>query len=296
MSKIIFVGDCHLKGSTPISRKDNYPETILNKLLFIKEYAQSIACKHIFFLGDIFDNVSTTFPYFSHCLSLFKSFKDDGIDLYTIAGNHDLKYDALETITITPLGVLIKSGVFTLLGNTEIEGVKITGFSYTETPTPNVNAEGYSIALLHRFYESGFGEEPITEEQVVSLGYNTYIFGHDHRPYQTKVISDTIKVIRPGSLARNSSDQYNRIRKPRILVFDTDTLSFYYEEVRSEAGQEVFFENVEEERPISMSDLVTYLQSAYHSSGMSIREYLDSITIPEASKSLIIGYLDILGA
>ena len=109
---------------------------------------------------------------------------------------------------------------------------------------PNVNAEGYSIALLHRFYESGFGEEPITEEQVVSLGYNTYIFGHDHRPYQTKVISDTIKVIRPGSLARNSSDQYNRIRKPRILVFDTETLSFYYEEVRSEAGQDVFFENV----------------------------------------------------
>ena len=299
MSKIIFVGDTHLKGSTPISRKDNYSETILNKIQFIRDYANSIDCTTVIFLGDIFDTVNTSLQYFSHCLTLFKQIMDSGIELYTIVGNHDLRYDSMETLPITPLGILIKSEAIRLLDSLTVDDVFIKGIHYPESPQPNTQTELYSILLLHRFYESGFNEIPVTKEEVLELNYDTYIFGHDHRPYQTIDIetpTNTIKIIRPGSLARNTSDQFNRLRKPRILVMDTDTKDFYYEEVPSESGLEVFFEKQAEEQLVSMKELVDYLKSSYHSSDSSIRDYVINTAIPDDVKSLINTYLDLLGA
>ena len=297
MSKIIFVGDVHLKGSNPISRKDNYAEVILNKIKFIREYATSIDCSSIIFLGDIFDTVNTSLQYFSRCLSIFKEFAVHGIDLYTIVGNHDLRYDSMDTLSVTPLGILIESGAIKLLDSLTIDDVYIQGCHFPDTPKNNNNVDLYSILLLHRFYESGFNEEPITKDNMISLGYDTYILGHDHRPYTTIRIEDVkdIHVIRPGSLARNSSDSYNKIRKPRILVMDTETKEFHYVEVPSESSKEIFFEK-EEESTLSMAELVEYLRSSYHTSNDSIRSYIETAEIPDDIKSLIQTYLDILGA
>ncbi len=297
MSNIIFVGDVHLKGSNPISRKDNYAEVILNKIKFIRDYANTIDCSSIIFLGDIFDTVNTSLQYFSHCLSLFKEISGLGIDLYTIVGNHDLRYDSMETLPITPLGILLESGAIKLLDSLTIDDVYIQGCHFPDSPKNNPNVDLYSILLLHRFYESGFNEEPITKENVISLGYDTYILGHDHRPYSTINVEDVkdIKIFRPGSLARNSSDSYNKLRKPRILVMNTETKNFYYEEVPSESSDLIFFEK-EAETQVSMAELVEYLRSSYHTDNDSIRTYVENMTIPEDVRTLIKSYLDILGA
>lgn len=299
MSKIIFVGDVHLKGSTPISRKDNYAEVILGKLNFIKEYALSIGCTTLIFLGDIFDTVSTSIQYFSHCLSCFKDIQDCGIDSYTIVGNHDLRYDSMDTLQTTPLGILVKSNAMHLLDSLIVDDVFIQGTHYPQTPAPKGESELYSILLLHRFYESAFNETPITKEDVINLGYDAYILGHDHKPYQTISIENfgkAVKVIRPGSLARNSSDQYNKLRKPRILVFDTGSKSYYYEEVPSESGLEIFFEKPVEEQAVSMKELVDYLKSSYCAADTSIRDYVKTTSMPKDVKSLINTYLNLLGA
>lgn len=299
MSKIIFVGDLHLKGSTPISRKDNYPETMLKKLEFIWEYAESIGSTTIIFLGDIFDTVNTSLQYFSHCLTLFKQIASSGIDLYTIIGNHDLRYDAMETLPITPLGILVKSEAIHILDSLVVDDVYIAGCHYPKSPSKNTNTDLYSILLLHRFYESGFNETPISRDEAIELSYNSLILGHDHRPYVTQDIetdNSVIKIFRPGSLARNTSEQYNRLRKPRILVMDTDIKSFYYEEVPSLSGLEVFFEKEDDGCGVSMGDLVEYLKSSYQTGNLSIREYVDQSNIPDEVRSLITAYLNILGA
>ena len=295
MSKVIFVGDVHLKGSSPISRKDNYAEVIPNKIRFIWDFATTIDCSTIIFLGDIFDTVNTSLQYFSHCLSLFKEMSKKGMDLYTIVGNHDLRYDSMETLPITPLGILLESGAIKLLDSLTIDDVFIRGCHYPEKPVENDNVDFYSILLLHRFFESGFNEEPIKKTDMEYLGYDAYILGHDHRPYPTITLENGIRIYRPGSLARNSSDSYNRLRKPRILIFDTDLKDFYYEEVQSESGENIFFEK-EVETQVSMADLVAYLRSSYHTDNNSIRTYMDTVTMPEDVKELITHYLNVLGA
>lgn len=298
MGKVIFVGDVHLKGSTPISRKDNYPETILNKIKSIWSYADTIGCSTIVFLGDIFDTVNISLQYFSHVLTLFKQIVSSGIDLYTIAGNHDLKYDSMDTLPITPLGILVKSDAIKLLDMLTVDDVFIQGTHFPDVPKSN-SSELYSINVMHRFFESGFNEEPISKDDVIRLGYDMYILGHDHKPYPTVSIEGdgrVVHVVRPGSLSRNSSDQYNRFRTPRIMVFDTDLKDYYYEDVPSESGLEIFFEEHEEKNVVSMSELVDYLKSSYHTSNTSIRDYVSAVEIPDDVKSLIYTYLDILGA
>ena len=300
MAKILFVGDVHLKGSTPISRKDNYSETILKKLEWVHSYADSIDCKDIIFLGDIFDTVNTSLQYFSLCLSTFKKIADSGINLYTIVGNHDIKYDSIDTLPITPLGILIKSNIINMLEDLYIEDVYIKGVQYTEHPSRNLSDKSYfSIMVAHRFYESAFNEEPISKHNLVDWCFDTYILGHDHRPYLTVELEEEgkhISLFRPGSLARNSSDQYNRLRKPRVLVFDTLSKYFYYEEVPSESGIDVFFDRVKEEKLPSMSELVLYLKESYHTADTSIRDYVNNADMPDKTKSLVISYLDMLGA
>lgn len=299
MSKVIFVGDVHLKGSSPISRKDDYPEVILNKLKYIADYAEEIDCKHILFLGDIFDTVNTSLQYFSYVLSVFKNIKDRGIELYTIVGNHDIRYESLDSLPTTPLGILVKSNVISLLDTLEIDDVRIVGCHYSKEPEQNKNDDIYSILLLHKFYESGFGEIPVTREDAINLGYDTYILGHDHKPYSTQVIRyglKTIQVYRTGSLARNSSDQYNRIRIPRFLVFNTEDKSYEYVNVQAESGFDVFFEQQAEQETISMKELVDYLKSSYHTSDSTLRDYINEAPIPDDVRQLIDTYLDILGA
>lgn len=296
MSKIIFVGDVHLKGSSPISRKDVYPEVILNKIRFIWDFATTIDCTTIIFLGDIFDTVNTSLQYFSHCLALFKDMSRKGIDLYTIVGNHDIRYDSMDTLPITPLGILLESGAIKLLDSLTVDDVYIKGCHFPDKPVKNDVQDFYSILLLHRFYESGFNEEPIKKEDIKELNYDTYILGHDHRPYSTICMDDGVSIYRPGSLARNSSDSYNRLRKPRILIMDTDMKEFYYEEVPSEPGENVFFEKEAEAQVVSMADLVAYLRSSYHTDNNSIRSYMDTVTMPNDVHELIIHYLDALGA
>ena len=153
--------------------------------------------------------------------------------------------------------------------------------------------------LLHRFYESGFNEIPITRDDVRTLNYDVYILGHDHRPYSTVKVekeNKDISVIRPGSLARNSSEHYNKLRKPRILVFETEDKSFTYVEVPSESGLDIFFDKKESTEVVSMKELVDYLKSSYHTADVSIRDYLNNTEIPDDVKVLIGTYLDILGA
>lgn len=300
MSKIIFVGDVHLKGSTPISRKDNYSEVILRKLEWIKGYADSIDCKTVIFTGDIFDTVNTSLQYFSLCLSTFKQISDSGINLYTIVGNHDIRYDSIDTLPVTPLGVLLKSEVIKLLEDLYIEDIYIKGVHYTELPSRNLSDTKYfSIMVAHRFYESGFNEEPISKHNLIDWCFDAYVLGHDHRPYVTVELEENnkcIRLLRPGSLARNTSDQYNRLRKPRILVFDTLSKYFYYEEVPSDSGLEIFFDQIKEEKLPSMNELVTYLKESYHTADTSVRDYVEHADIPIPTKTLLKSYLDILGA
>ena len=106
VGKVMFVGDVHLKAQNPACRKDNYAETVLRKLSWIDQYCNENHISHIVFLGDFFDAPTVAWSLFTQVMCVLQKMRDDGIHCYAVVGNHDIRYDRLDTLNETSLGVL----------------------------------------------------------------------------------------------------------------------------------------------------------------------------------------------
>ena len=64
MSKVMFVGDTHFSPRTPVSRKDDYPETLLSKLNSLRSMCIDLDIKTVVFLGDLINTSQMNMEYF----------------------------------------------------------------------------------------------------------------------------------------------------------------------------------------------------------------------------------------
>lgn len=291
--KALFVGDVHLKATNPVARKDNYAQAILDKLSWIATYAKTNDVSKIYFTGDIFDALNIPIPYLALVIETFQSICSGGLEVFTIAGNHDLKYDAMRTLPFTPLGILMASGAIKLLTTDCLGTVLVKGISYNE---PWESHEDAITAILvgHQFYGEGFDGNGLTDEMCKQLKYTYYVLGHDHAPYQD-VNKGDYSVIRMGSLSRNSSDTFNLTRKPRVWLFDSKTEQGHFIEVPCDSAEDVFSQQEAEKVTMSMSELVDYMQTANNSTSSNVRDFVSSCSIADDVRSLIITYMNTLG-
>ena len=260
MSSIIFVGDLHLKGSSPISRVDDYPTVILNKLETLINTAKSFSCDKIMLLGDVFDSHITTLPYLAKVINTFRKISDAGIDVYTIVGNHDIKNNRMDSLDSSALGILISTGYLKLAPrNLIIDDTSFNCFHYPEELTNN-NESCYSVCVAHRYYEFGLSWDSLTSEDLKSLNYDAMILGHYHVPCDTLSIEDTL-LYRPGSLSRSTSEPYNKLRTPRVLVFNCLNHKTVYVDIPCERADKIFTNVVEQNNQVcfSMKDLVKFI-------------------------------------
>ena len=297
MSSIIFVGDLHLKGSSPISRVDDYPTVILNKLESLINTAKSFSCDKIMLLGDVFDSHITTLPYLAKVINTFRKISDAGIDVYTIVGNHDIKNNRMDSLDSSALGILI-STVYLKLSprNLIIDDTSFSCFHYPEELANN-NESCYSVCVAHRYYEFGLSWDSLTSEDLKSLNYDAMILGHYHVPCDTLSIEDTL-LYRPGSLSRSTSEPYNKLRTPRVLVFNCLNHKTVYVDIPCERADKIFTNVVEQNNQMcfSMKDLVKFITSSYTSSDLNIRDYFAKLDIPYDCRVKISDYLDNVGA
>lgn len=73
--KLYFIPDVHLQEYSPRSRKDSYPTTILDKLLWVRNYINDNDGQ-AYFLGDLFNAVNMPMIYMYRVIDLFKGFKN----------------------------------------------------------------------------------------------------------------------------------------------------------------------------------------------------------------------------
>lgn len=297
MSSIIFVGDLHLKCKSPISRRDDYPAVILSKLESLINTAKSFNCDKIMLLGDVFDSHITTLPYLAKVINTFRKISDAGIDVYTIVGNHDIKNNRMDSLDSSALGILISTGYLKLATrNLIIDDTSFNCFHYPEELTNN-SESCYSVCVAHRYYEFGLSWDSLTSEDLKSLNYDAMILGHYHVPCDTLSIEDTM-LYRPGSLSRSTSEPYNKLRTPRVLVFNCLNHKTVYVDIPCERADKIFTNVVEQNNQIcfSMKDLVKFITSSYTSSDLNIRDYFAKLDIPYDCRVKISDYLDNVGA
>lgn len=294
---VFIIGDLHLKCNSPVSRCDNYPIAILNKLEYLASIASSYNCNTFILLGDVFDSPVTSLPYLASVIDVFKRINSMGITVYTIAGNHDLKNNRMDSLPITALGILISTEYVKLAPkDIIIDDTIFKCYNYPDEIKKS-NCNTYCVCIAHRYYEFGLSWDTLTSEDIIALGYDAMVLGHYHAPCDTKLIGNTNLYV-PGSLSRNTSEAYNKLRIPRVLVFNCINHKAAYTEIPCGNADEVFVQNsdLSNTASFSMKDLIQFITSSYSSSDMNVRDYFNHIEIPYDCRVKIAKYLDDIGA
>ena len=304
MSNIMFVGDAHYSPRIPVSRKDDYPNTLLNKMDSIKTVALSNDVKDIVFLGDLFNTKHMTLSYFIKVFHKLKSIYDSNIRLHLIVGNHDILYNNDSTIEESPIKLLFDSGIFDPASKFVVSDSIIHLCNYT-TITSDIskplNDSAYNILVGHYFYDMGFGDtdHTLSKELCDTLNYNAYILGHDHTPY-SPVITTKYEVHRPGSLSRGTSQTCHVNRDDiQVLLFDADSHKFTYVNLPNILpSTEVYKESTLIDK-ITLSSISESLQDLLSDltfdNSSDIFQTLNQIPMDDSVRELIIHYLNLEG-
>lgn len=294
---VIFIGDTHLKGTSPISRVDDYPNAILAKLESIANTVNVRRCNTFIMLGDVFDSPITSIQYLATVINTFKKITEKGITVYTIVGNHDIKNNRMDSLPNTALGILIATGYLKLApSELEIDNTIFRCYNYPEE-IEQKKTNKYEVCVAHRYFEFGVAFDSLHESDLINLNYDAMILGHYHAPCDTRIIGNT-ELYMPGSLSRCTSEVYNKTRVPRILVFNCVTHSGLYINVACKPAEEVFVSQIDKssDKNLTMKDLIQFITTSYSSADMNVRDYFNSLTIPYECREKIVKYLDSIGA
>jgi len=232
MFKIVTFTDLHLADNNPISRKDNYCWSILNKLEQIKDMCKINKVDLALCAGDIFHlKTPTKNSHFlvSQVIELFKSFP---CPVYSIYGNHDLRQDNISTLPKQPFYTLVKSGALTYLYDDFFNkgSIRIFGMDYCSFPEINKfnkdnKGEKVQICVAHvnasSKFSDLFGERVYTYQELQNTTPNIFVFGHYH-PDQGIEVHNNKYFINVGSISRGSLKKDELERIPSIGYIEID--------------------------------------------------------------------------
>ena len=226
MFKIITFTDIHLADRGPFSRKDDYRQTILNKLEQIADICLETKADIALCGGDIFHlktPVKNSHFLVSQAIEIFKNFP---CPVYSIYGNHDLRQDNLSTLPKQPFYTLVKSGSIKYLKDELFDQgqIRVFGMDYCSNPdytdfNRDRSNEKIQICLAHvnasSKFDNLFGERVYTYQELQNTSPDIFIFGHYH-PDQGIEVHNGKYFVNVGSLSRGSLKKDELTRIPSI--------------------------------------------------------------------------------
>lgn len=214
---IAILSDLHIKKETPICRTDDYFETIVRKIAWVR---RQIGEMPLIIAGDIFD---TGKP--QSFLSMYAGLLPLFVNTHTIAGNHDISYKNMAYMPETAYGAFSKITGMHMAGDTLIDGYTVVPFNYGE-PMVHRTIQGPSIAVTHQFvwdkkppFDLGVSADYLLTEFPE---YDIIISGDNHKHFV--VTQGERMLINPGSLMRMDADQIDY--HPQLILLDRGKLEF----------------------------------------------------------------------
>lgn len=254
MIKFIHVTDIHIMGRTPKYRKDDFLQTALEKVKWVQDYAKSVGANAILCTGDLFDRADTAYSVLNDLMPVLQSSE---VPWISIIGNHDEYGYNPETISRTPMGTLLNSGVIEHVSYEKPiviepnfarkEGVVITGCDSTIL-TDNREDREYdygivdgkdfcstltrdesvtTIHLSHGFLANKDWGEHIHHTQIKEIydkvKADIILCGHEHSGFGVVRTSNGKIFINPGALGRITAGVGDVNREVNIAEITIDT-------------------------------------------------------------------------
>ncbi len=232
--KILIVGDLHLRTRPPARRREvDFAAVCLGKLVQIVRIGRERA-DAIIQVGDFFDSPDPSLGLIAKTILVLQGAAKDVMertDWYAIHGQHDLRYHSQEAAGRSALRVLEAAKCLWMIDDEEGQvddsemSAALFGVSFGQEPPtcPNV---GFNVLVAHAMV----GDKPLWSghdltgpEQYVRKypGYALYCLGDYHYPFSARV--GDAWVINPGAVLRLTADERDCGRRPKVVLFDTDT-------------------------------------------------------------------------
>lgn len=302
------VGDMHLNSSTPKSRIDDYPQTMVDKLALLRRHLVERGVKYLILLGDVFHKSKQPSDFEFKVIREFLRFKEAGIQVFCITGNHDLQFDRLDTYEKSSLGLLyltdtIQPFIKITFKRQGKKDVVIYGCHYPNDIPEVSDFDSYNILAAHKFYEFNLDKDSIKKEDLDINPFNMYLLGHDHVPYDLVTVrtkDGIVRIVRPGSFSRGTAHSYNNTRLVYIdIVRIKDRVEVVRDTLQVKKPEEIFSASVIDKidtKDLSndlskqLSDLITKLYEVDDNES-SVYKVLDATQVDPKVKSRIEGYL-----
>ena len=208
--KFVFASDLHIRPDRPVCRKDeDWIDTQFQQLLFLTGLAEKNNCP-IVLGGDVFDQSQVPDSLKNMVVGCFV-----GLDVYGIAGQHDLVYHSYKNIHKSSFGVLWQTGI-----------IKDPTFgSFAHFGTDIIVSSDESILFKHELvFENEKSMPPNvrakTAEQVLEENpdYNWIFLGDQHHGFHYR--KQGKHVIMGGCFNRQAADFVDY--EPVVWLVDTD--------------------------------------------------------------------------
>ncbi len=326
MVNIATAADFHFSDNSPSSRKDDYTESLFEKLDQIFNLCVKIKASFLLIPGDLF-HVKTASKN-SHRLTqrlirVFKRFYTNNCRILGIPGNHDLSFSSIESLEKQPLGTLAEAGVIELLSReetlwskpeicAEVEGLRLrfvgTAFGeISENSLETVNFEkkneDFLICMAHVFAGplrvNFFGNMTLGYRDMLEFGPDIFIFGHMHKDQSIQQINEKY-FVNVGAVARGSIAEDDVKRKPKIGVIQLgrDKTKATAVALKVKPASEVFdleAKEHEDQRSKEISTFIEMLAKESEAESEDISGRLDASSFEDEIKERALIYLEQAG-
>lgn len=256
--KIVWRTDVHMADQGPASRKDNWPQMVLDKLAQVRDIAISRGAVAILDGGDFFHIKSPSRNSHELINMVAAHHAPYPIPVFSTPGNHDSVYGDYAFLEQQPLGVLFNTGVFkrcydeheavfiteasqgdkyeaSMLGfdappqlKVRVVGVPYHGSTYDRERFKAIKKgdEDVLICVAHvlaspkggTMFE---GEDILKYSELLDYAPDVFCFGHWHKDQGVTQIGDKT-IVNIGSLTRGSLSQDELQRQPACAVLSLE--------------------------------------------------------------------------
>lgn len=245
MSRIAFIyrTDVHAADKGPESWKGDYPAEIWSSLEQIGEIAKDYKVDAVLDGGDYFHIKSANRTSYALMYRTGLIHQAYGCPIYCVEGNHDVKYNDLESISHQPLGVLFVYKIFQRLRDEVFRRdglqVRVVGVPYNLKRTLEALLEiqkqpgdDFLVAVVHALAtktvssQEGFFKEPVFRyaDLVSPNGPDVWAFAHWHQDQGVVTVGGKY-FVNQGAVSRGALAHENISRTPQVALLEFDSSS-----------------------------------------------------------------------
>lgn len=233
--KLLFFTDTHIKATNPISRTDDYLNTVECKFNEVREIVKDEKIDYVLHGGDLFDRPDVPVRIVGKFANILKSY---GVPIYMISGNHDIFGHNPSTVERSMIGLLNTLNIITLINKDEpiiLKGsnivVQLSGAPYIYDIDSNfkdyyfpkrLDNMDYHIFMIHSFLLDKPFINTVSHtliDEVKDVDADIVLSGHYHTGFGIKEYNDRY-FINPGSLLRTNSSIPEMNRIPEVIIID----------------------------------------------------------------------------